>query len=141
MAAKSSTTSAPATSVKMTTRATAPDAPLFEMIERCAMAWRESTRFDEAWAKLKRAGGDSAKIEQLFERSKQLGSEAIDLEWKIREAEVFTPQGLAAKISAIRRAEFNDGDMPAILELLERDAERIGAGKRRKPDAEQHAAR
>ena len=43
-------------------------------------------------------------------------------------AEVSSPESLAA-IRAIRRAEFDAEDMPAILDRLAKDAERVGAAR------------
>jgi hypothetical protein len=48
-------------------------------------------------------------------------------------AEVSSPESLAAKIRAIRRAEFDAEDMPAILDRLAKDAERVGAARRSRP--------
>jgi hypothetical protein len=44
-------------------------------------------------------------------------------------AEVSSPESLAAKIRAIRRAEFDAEDMPAILDRLAKYAERVGAAR------------
>jgi hypothetical protein len=43
------------------------------------------------------------------------------------DAKVISPESLAAKIRAIRRAEFDAEDMAAILDRLAIDAERIAA--------------
>jgi hypothetical protein len=56
----------------------------------------------------------------------KLDDAACDLEWKIAFAEVDSPQGYAAKITAIREANFDNEDLIAIAFMLGRQAERLG---------------
>jgi hypothetical protein len=91
------------------------DAELLAMIRRCDELWREAERLDEK----PNAASNARAIE--------LCREACVLEWKIVDAKVISPESLAAKIRAIRRAEFDAEDMAAILDRLAIDAERIAA--------------
>jgi hypothetical protein len=98
-----------------------PYADVFHAIGHCAALWRECQCLDE------RPG--SPTYEASVARATELLHEACDLERKIAMAEVSTPQALAAKIRTIRDAEFDEEDMPAILERLALDAERIAAAR------------
>lgn len=94
-----------------------PDAAVFALIERCAETWAACERLD--------VEPSSAIHEAAAARSTELGRLACELEQQIAEAEVRTLEGLLAKIRSIRRAEFDNDQMPAVLESLERDVQRL----------------
>lgn len=94
-----------------------PDAAVFAMIERCTDTWAACERLD--------VESSSAVHEAATARSSELCRLACELEQQIAEAEVRTLEGLLAKIRSIRRAEFDNNQMPGVLESLERDVQRL----------------
>ncbi len=89
------------------------DAELLALIAKIAANWQECFRLEEL--------GDRDRVTALIH-------EIDDLEHSLIDAEVTTAIGLAAKIRAIRDAQFEAEDMAHILDRLAVDANRITAG-------------
>jgi hypothetical protein len=113
-------TTIPTAAIATPTATADPDAWIFQAIDRVAALYAEAEPF-----------ADVAPSEPNYQaceaRRSELCFEAYDWEWDIATAEVSTPTALAAKIRAIKAAGFDQDDMPAILDGLAADAERIAA--------------